>query len=124
MGDALPECSAKRLCGYRPAPRKHTIGFFEVVNGGDIGMVQGRKETGFPFETSQARLVLGEGFGQGFNGDFAAELSSSSDTAQRFASRRKSRPRFVMTSNAWPASSFRARLWKPARVSHTLLPEK
>jgi hypothetical protein len=39
------------------------LDLFESIDAGDVRMVQRREKFGFPFETSEALVVLGEGGG-------------------------------------------------------------
>jgi hypothetical protein len=48
--------------------------FVDAVNGGDVGMIQGRQNAGFALEPRHAVAIVTEGFGQKLDRNAAAQL--------------------------------------------------
>jgi hypothetical protein len=48
--------------------------FINIVNGADMGMIQGRSGPGFPLESLDSLVVMGQLFGQELQGDDASEF--------------------------------------------------
>jgi hypothetical protein len=55
--------------------RTRTVGFLEAVDCGDVRMVQRGEQSSFSLQSRDALGIVGERFGENFDGNFAAEAS-------------------------------------------------
>ena len=75
LGDAVGKGpSVDQLEDQRP----HSVGLFQAMNDGNVGMVHGGKDLGLSLEPAESLRVVGKKVGQHFEGNFTTELGVAS----------------------------------------------
>ena len=82
---------------------EHASGLFEAVNGGDVGMVEGRQQACLAFEARQAFGVGRKKFGQDLDGDVSSQVRITRAIHLAHPARTERRDDLVCTE---PLSSF------------------
>jgi len=70
LGDVLGQRLTRDVLEHQ---ERHAPDVLEAVDGGDVRMVELREDAGLALEAGEAFRVAGEGFGQNFDGNVAAE---------------------------------------------------